>query len=94
MRVKFRVNLGSTDASRVNLDFRDCVRDAECEVPDRAGQWLVSKGIATDVSEAGAESGPPAEINGVPDAPEIGPSDEPEIKADAKPAGGRTKKQD
>lgn len=94
MRVKFRVNLGSTDAGRVSLDFRDCCAGVEREVSDVAGNWLVSRGIATEVILEPPASEPPGEINAIPDAPEIGESDSPEIKADAKPASSRAKKQD
>lgn len=68
MHVRFRVNLGSRDAERHGLDFRLCEQGMMCNVPEKAGQWLVGRGIAHEV---------PAEIRAVPAMPEIGKTDEP-----------------
>lgn len=73
MHLRFRVNLGSRDAERHGLDFRLCGQGMVCNVPEKAGQWLVSKGIAHEV---------PAEIRAVPAMPEIGRTDEPVVMSE------------
>lgn len=87
MRVSFRVNLGSNDAQRHGLDFRSCHSGAECSVSDSTGNWLVDRGIATEVpetSQASPATELPVELLAVPDAPEIGETPETAIKAEAK----------
>jgi hypothetical protein len=64
MLVCFKVNLGSNDAQPLGLDYKSCGAGMKLEVSDKAGQLLVSKGIASEVAiEAVAM---PAEIKGVP----------------------------
>lgn len=87
MRVRFRNSLGSRDAERHSLDFRECVQGAERDVSEAAGQWLVRKGIATEVVLE-----LPREIKAVPELPSISTADGPEIKAEEKPARGAAKK--
>jgi len=62
MLVRFRVNLGSHDARRHGLDFSRCCKGVECDVADRSGQWLVSRGIAVEV---------PKVVKGIPDQPSL-----------------------
>lgn len=62
MRVTFRDNLGANDAGRLGLDFRLCTSGAECDVPEKAGQWLVKKGIARVL---------PVAIRAIPEEPAI-----------------------
>lgn len=64
MLVKFKVNLGSMDAQRHRLDFRQCLEGAEVECNDEAAGWLVAKGIATEVVAVAK----PAAIQAVPPA--------------------------
>ena len=64
MRVCFKVNLGSNDAQPLGLDYRSCGEGMKLDVSDKTGNWLVSKGLASEVAiEAVAM---PAEIQGVP----------------------------
>ena len=75
MRVKFNTNLGSTDAEKLELDFKLCLQGSETECGDKAGSWLVARGIATDIS-------PPAKAKPEPQAkaesiPETKPAPEP-----------------
>ncbi len=65
MIVRFRVNLGSTDASALKLDFQECQQGMELEVSDEAGQWLITKGISEQVSEINGMS-KAAALQGVP----------------------------
>lgn len=71
MLVRFKVNLGSIDASVVGLDFRACTEGSELEVSDKAGAWLVGKGIACEVHR-------PKPLKAVPPPPEILATPEPE----------------
>jgi hypothetical protein len=86
MRVQFRDNLGSRDAEKHALDFRACGRGMECDVPDKTGQQLVARGFAIEVAAI------PEVIAAVPDVPSISEAEEPEIKAETKPARGAAKK--
>jgi len=98
MRVKFLVNLGSRDAERHALDFRACQQGEEREVSEKAAEWLIRKGIASERPQSEPEQQVipaielPAEIRAIPDPPSIGESDGSEIKADTKPARGAAKK--
>lgn len=49
MLVKFKTNLGSSDAGVHDLDFRACTQGSEVEVSDAAGKWLIGKGRAAAV---------------------------------------------
>lgn len=61
--VKFRVNLGSIDAERLQLDYRECAAGMERSVEDAAAKWLEDHGIIHAV---------PAEtVKAVPAEPEI-----------------------
>lgn len=50
MLVKFKVNLGSSDAKPLELDYSRCTAGETVDCSDQAGQWLVAKGIAADVT--------------------------------------------
>jgi hypothetical protein len=50
MKVKFRTNLGSNDADRLRLDFKQCCEGMACEVDSPVGEKLVSSGVAVDVT--------------------------------------------
>lgn len=77
MRVRFKVNLGSIDAKDIGVDYRQCQLGTECDVPEKAGRWLVSKGIATEELPS---------VRAIPAAPAIAQSQPASIKSDAKPA--------
>ena len=74
MRVIFKVNLGSLDAARFQLDFTKCQTGMELEVKDEAGEWLVSRGMATKVA--------PQPVLGVSAPPAIAEVSKPTIKAE------------
>jgi hypothetical protein len=46
-KVKFRTNLGRVHANELGVDWEECSRDAEVDVPKKAADWLVAKNIAT-----------------------------------------------
>ena len=74
MKIVMKVNLGSRDAARYELDFRQCVEGAEIDVSDEFADDLVRRGYAAVHV--------PAEINAVPDEPEItGVESKPKKKA-------------
>lgn len=50
MRVLFKVNLGSMDAEKAGVDFKQCTAGAAIDCNDAAGKWLVANGIATEVN--------------------------------------------
>jgi hypothetical protein len=64
MNVKFRTNLGSIDASAINLkygadvDYRECTVDAVVNVTEGAAKVLVERGIAEPVSIRGEAKKP------------------------------------
>lgn len=94
MRVKFRVSLGSRDAEKHSLNFRECEQGMECDVSDAAGEWLVRKGIASEIATPKQKSVHVAEmpeVRAVPDPPSISEPESPEIKAENKPARGAAK---
>lgn len=74
MLVKFRVNLGSIDAAKYQLDHTACREGCEVEVGDDAAKWLASRGIVEPLPEAKPVVGvaKSAEINAVPPKPEHG----------------------
>lgn len=49
MRVSFNVNLGSVDAGRCGIDFKQATLGSVLDCDESAGKWLVSSGIATEV---------------------------------------------
>lgn len=67
MIVKFKVNLGSIDAKALDLDFKKCLVGESVECEERAGKWLVNRGIAVDVTpKAKSEPAPsPVAVQGV-----------------------------
>lgn len=73
MRVLFKVNLGSLDAARFQLDFTKCQTGMEVNVKDEAGAWLVSRGIAVEV---------PQPVRGISAPPAIAEASKPTIKAE------------
>ena len=84
MRVKFNTNLGSTDAEKLELDFKRCLQGCEIECGDKAVAWLVARGIATDISPpAKAKPEPQAKAESIPETkPALEPIPEPvELKA-------------
>ena len=80
MRVQCKVNLGSRDADRIGVDFRQFQAGAEVEVTDSIGRVLVSSGIAVEM---------PTQVRGVSDAPSIAEETKSTIKA--APLAARTK---
>lgn len=50
MLIQFRTNLGSVDASRFDLDFKQCTEGSTVTASGVAGRWLVDRGIATDIT--------------------------------------------
>lgn len=77
MIVKFNVNLGSVDAARLDVDFRTCLVGAEVDISDVAGKWLVSRGIASDVTPPKPE---PVVVP-VPESLQAVPSDDESLEA-------------
>ena len=65
MFVRFKVNLGSADALRLNLNFTKCMTGMETECSDAAGAWLVARGVATEIvgiaKPAAIQAVPPVE---------------------------------
>lgn len=61
MRVQFRDNLGSSDAASLGVDFRQCTRGAEIDVPDDVAQRLIEKRFAVE----SAITEPPVKLKGV-----------------------------
>lgn len=51
MLVRFKVNLGSGDASRLGLDFQKCKTGMELNCGNDVGGWLVAKKLATEVRQ-------------------------------------------
>jgi hypothetical protein len=49
MLVKFTRNLGSHDATRLNLSHKDCTINAQIEVSEETASRLLSRGLATEV---------------------------------------------
>ncbi len=64
MLVRFKFNLGSSDAVAHQLDFAQCTAGAELNVDDEAGQWLVDRGIAEAVVVKAVPKAVP--IQGIP----------------------------
>lgn len=60
MRVRFKVNLGSNDALPLKLDYQQCRKGMELDVPEAAAKWLVAKGHAVEVVEIKAVAPKPA----------------------------------
>jgi hypothetical protein len=87
MHIRFKVNLGSSESSKLALDFRQCRVGDRCEVSDAVGESLVKRGIAEEiVIKAEAK---PAPIAGVPkkELPKAQkPEPKPEPTPEAKPA--------
>lgn len=52
MLVQFRVNLGSVDAAKLDLDHKQCLEGSTVTASEIAGRWLVERGIAADVTPA------------------------------------------
>ena len=75
MRVKFNTNLGSTDAEKLELDFKLCLQGSEIKCGDKAGSWLVARGIATDISPP-AKAKPELQVK-AESIPETKPATEP-----------------
>lgn len=69
MRVRFRVNLGTIDARKFDLDYQKCTAGAEVDMPHGTAKTLVALGIAEDMPQperptiAAAKSTP--EVKGV-----------------------------
>jgi len=66
MRVKFRTNLGSTEAAARHLDYSKSCAGMEADVPDATGEWLVKRGVAEAVDQPVIGLAKPAQIHGVP----------------------------
>lgn len=65
--VLFRVNLGSTDAARLDIaDFRKCLAGEEVAVPDAAATALEKAGIASIVAVIPAPKSEPVELKSIP----------------------------
>lgn len=73
MKVKFRTNLGSRDATEAGIDHTQCVAGKTVNVPQGFAEYLAKRGIVEPL----ADPETPKEIKAVPDAPAI---------ADAQPA--------
>lgn len=69
MLVQFRVNLGSVDAARLELDHKQCLEGSTVTASNFSGRWLVERGIAADVTPA-AEPKPELKVEPVPVADE------------------------
>lgn len=52
MKVRFRVNLGSMDATALSLDWTKCRSGEELDVNKETGELLCSKGIAEPATES------------------------------------------
>lgn len=46
MLVKFRTNLGITDANKIKVNWKECTRDSVVDVPQEAAEWLIKRNIA------------------------------------------------
>jgi hypothetical protein len=75
MRVKFKMNLGSIDADKLGLDYRECQCGMTCEVCEEVGEKLVSGNIARPVVSD--------DIKAVPDKPAIAEAKAPEITSES-----------
>jgi hypothetical protein len=84
MLVKFKLNLGSRDAESRCLDSKQCGKGMECEVSEEAGQWLIRRNFAVEITKT---------VKGIADRPEIGVTKDPEIKAEQKATPAVAKKQ-
>jgi hypothetical protein len=79
MKVRFRVNLGSSDGAALRLDnWQDCRVGAEVDLPDAAAGVLVARGVAEPVA---------VDVRGVAKQPELtapAPAAEANLPAKAK----------
>lgn len=57
MKARFRVNLGSMDASKYGLDFRKCTAGAEVEIGEVAYSALGKAGVV-ESADIQADSSP------------------------------------
>ena len=70
MVVRFRVNLGSMDAEKLQLNCRECQLGMELKVTKDTAEWLVSRGIA-EPTDIDAPTAPAKVIQAVPKAAEV-----------------------
>lgn len=70
MVVRFRVNLGSMDAEKLQLDYRECQLGMELKVTQDTAEWLVSREIA-EPKDIEAPAAATKVIQAVPKAPEV-----------------------
>ena len=76
IKVCFRVNLGSMDADRLDLDFRKCTAGAVVSIPETVAKVLESAGIIEPVAWPAPQPKPePVEVRADPVA-------EAEVKSD------------
>ena len=80
MLVRFKTNLGRNDAAPLGLDFTQCTKGAELDVSDKAGEWLVKRGIAEAVPVVKAISPPPEITAPAPLAAKVKQFDKPTHK--------------
>lgn len=66
MKVEMKVNLGSRDAARFQLDCTKCTEGAVVDMSDDAGNWLIGNGWALPQS---IEAVPPAQSPPKPTPP-------------------------
>lgn len=71
MRVRFRTNLGSRDAAKWGVDFRQCTAGAEVDMDDAAAEWLAKSGIAEVLA---SKVGRPRKVTTVPPAVDTRPN--------------------
>lgn len=58
MKIKMRVNLGSADAAKMKLDYKECTEGNVVDVNDGVAERLVALGLAEFDSQKGVPSKP------------------------------------
>lgn len=62
MKVSMKVNLGSRDAARFQLNHEECMEGSQPDVSDAAAEWLIATGKAEPVDATKT-------VRAVPDEP-------------------------
>lgn len=81
MKVKFRTNLGSRDASELGLKHTDCLAGETSTVSDKIGDVLVGRGWAVEVDKPAKTAPKPKKVEAVPSKPTIGQAKETTTKS-------------
>lgn len=77
MLIRFKDNLGSRDAQSLGVDFRECTKGAEIDVPDDQAKRIVDGGFAVVVEPAASA----VKLHGVPSEPTLRRK-KPDVQAD------------